>query len=128
MFPKSMSFLPLHKSTFHPFMEQDGMRVQAMAKVPAGEVPAFVISGGMPAKPAQLSSGEVPADLLQILSSPPMSPSVRLERPRVPAAGSNRAILYFGIMGVVLILGISFLSRSGQPSSKAKSLLGESRV
>jgi hypothetical protein len=128
MFPKSMSFLPLHKSTFHPFMEQDGMRVQAMAKVPAGEVPAFVISGGMPAKPAQLSSGEVPADLLQILSSPPMSPSVRLERPRVPAAGSNRAILYLGIMGVVLILGISFLSRSGQPSSKAKSLLGESRV
>jgi hypothetical protein len=91
-------------------------------------VPAFVISGGMPAKPAQLSSGEVPADLLQILSSPPMSPSVRLERPRVPAAGSNRAILYLGIMGVVLILGISFLSRSGQPSSKAKSLLGESRV
>ncbi len=35
MFPKSMNFTPLYKSSFHPFMEQDGMRVEAIAKVPA---------------------------------------------------------------------------------------------
>ncbi|MFZ0320135.1 MAG: hypothetical protein WAL56_13510 [Candidatus Sulfotelmatobacter sp.] len=123
MFPKSMSFTPLHKSSFHRFMEQEGMRVQAIAKVPAGEVPAFVISGGMPAKPAQLSSGEAPADLLQILSAPPISPSVTLVHPRIPAAGSNRAMLYLGIIGIVLILGVSFLSRTRQPWSKVKSFV-----
>lgn len=44
-YPKSMTFSTAEKSGFHPILDQDGMKVDAIYQAKAGPIPAFQISG-----------------------------------------------------------------------------------
>jgi hypothetical protein len=44
-YPKSMTFSAAEKSGFHPIVDQDGMRVDAIHEAKAGRIPDFQISG-----------------------------------------------------------------------------------
>jgi hypothetical protein len=44
-YPKSMTFAALEKGGFHPIVDQDGMKVEAIEMAKAGAAPAFQLSG-----------------------------------------------------------------------------------
>jgi hypothetical protein len=44
-YPKSMTFVTSEKGGFHPIVDQDGMKVEAIEQAKAGAAPAFQLSG-----------------------------------------------------------------------------------
>jgi hypothetical protein len=44
-YPKSMTFVTSEKDGFHPILDQDGMKVEAINQPQAGSIPAFQLSG-----------------------------------------------------------------------------------
>lgn len=110
--PQSMRFKAPDHSLFHRLMDQNGMQVQALSRPKAGELPEFGISGGgtLPPKRLPVSVQTISAELAGL-------PSSHLEGPAsVPSStvfvtAARKILLYVGIAGIILLLGIRIVAR-----------------
>ena len=122
MFPKSMNFQALDESSFHPLLDQDGMRVQAATRPVVGTVPGFVISGSglLPRKETPSVAAAVPADLRPVDSHTkthvPIGPQSTTARRRKALHG---ILLGFTLLLVVFILGRKWKSWPRLKSSES---------
>ncbi len=113
-YPKSMTFATSEKGGFHPIVDQDGMKVEAIEKPKAGDIPAFQLSGvGVLPPDSQVKRAEprtVPAQ-------PPAVPGGKTDHAQTPATQSATPTLQksnttawlivavvVGVLGVVVFV------------------------
>ena len=110
MFPKSMNFQPVDRTSFHALLDQDGMRVQAAKGPVAGSVPGFVISGFglLPRKQMPFVSEGVPINLLQPANSHAISYIPIGAQTVIPR---RKKVIFGALIVFVLFLGVYFFGR-----------------
>ena len=108
-YPKSMTFVTSEKGGFHPILDQDGMKVEAINAPKAGSIPAFQLSGvGALPPDSQLSDAHprsVPARPPASAAKPNHAPTPAIPGRSTPARGLTAKALAI-IALVVAALGM----------------------
>lgn len=123
VFPKSMNLRALDRSRFQKLIDQQGMQVQAITTAAAGEVPGFIISGAG-SLPQIVTPRSAPTVSAELPIPPHVSSSSRVNiLPRTGfLSGTQHPVIWYGMGGLVLLLGISFAKRlvSTRPHAENK--------
>jgi len=110
-YPKSMTFVTAERSGFHPIVDQDGMKVEAIEKAKAGAAPSFQLAGvgalppdsqvkpagprTVPAQPPAVAGGK--ADHTQ-------SPAAQTETSTSQKSNTTAALIVAAVVGVLGVL------------------------